>query len=467
MLKLYNYLTRKKEIFQPIRKARVGLYTCGPTVYNYAHIGNLRTFIFEDILRRVLERSGYKVTHIMNLTDVDDKTIRGSIKAGKTLKEFTSFYAREFLKDTKRLNLIPATKYPKATAHIPDMIKLINLLLKKKLAYKTEGGVYFDISKFRPYGKLSRLKKSGLKTGTRVAADEYTKNEARDFALWKIKKAGEPSWSAPYGAGRPGWHIECSSMSMKYLGNTFDIHAGGVDLLFPHHENEIAQSEGATGKPFAKYFIEGEHLLVDGRKMSKSLGNVFTLRALEAKNYDPIDFRYLILGAHYRTQLNFTWTSLEASKHARLGILNSLERIDRGPYKGSLKDENETLKVIITSQRDFSSAVSDDLNTPKALAVLNELLRYGNALFDKNLLTGRGALLIRQTVFDFDKVLGLKFNRPSPRATIPEAVQNLVSEREELRKEKKWKEADKIREKIKKMGFLIEDAPQGPKINKN
>lgn len=465
MLKLYNYLTRKKELFRPLRDKRVGLYTCGPTVYNYAHIGNLRTYIFEDILRRALEYSGYRAQHIMNITDVDDKTIRDSQNAGKTLRAFTDFYAREFFRDLKKLNILPAWKYPRATLHIQEMIRLIDALLKKRLAYKTEDGVYFDISKFRAYGKLSGLKKQKLLAGARVAADEYSKNEAQDFALWKTAKPGEPSWSSPFGKGRPGWHIECSAMSMKYLGKTFDIHAGAVDLLFPHHEDEIAQSVGATGKPFVNYFIEGEHLLVDGKKMSKSLGNIWTLRDLEAKKFDPLDFRYFVLGAHYRTQLNFTWDALRAAQNTRQGIMHMLARIPRGSHGGTMKDENESLKVISASLRQFRDAINDDLNAPRALAALNELLHYAGTLFERNILTRRASTMIQTAALEMDRVFGLNLKK-NPRIVVPQNITALVKKRGNFRKEKKWKEADAIREKIKKNGYLIEDTTKGPIIKR-
>ncbi|MEK7108806.1 MAG: cysteine--tRNA ligase, partial [Patescibacteria group bacterium] len=426
MIRLYNYLSRKKELFVSLRGKRVGLYTCGPTVYNYAHIGNLRTYVFEDVLRRALEFGGFRVRQVMNLTDVDDKTIRDAKKAGKSLKEFTEFYARAFFRDIKRLNILPAWKYPRATGHIREMVALIQTLLKKKLAYRTEDGMYFDISRFRPYGKLSRVKQRRLKAGARVSADEYSKEEAQDFALWKAKKPGEPSWPADFRTGRlasaqrgevrpgvmpgrPGWHIECSAMSMKYLGQTFDIHAGAVDLLFPHHEDEIAQSEAATGKPFVRYFVEGEHLLVDSKKMSKSLGNVYTLADFEKRGFEPMDFRYFVFGAHYRKPLNFTWKALAAARQGRLGLLNAMGRLGHGPYSasGHLKDENEVLAVIAAAEKQFRAAMGDDLNTPKALAILNELLHYGNAMLDRTLLTRRAAKLIHITALEFDRVLGL------------------------------------------------------------
>lgn len=466
MLKLYNYLTRKKEPFRPLKKGVVGLYTCGPTVYYYAHIGNLRTYVFEDVLRRALEFSGLRVRHVMNLTDVDDKTIRDAKKARKTLKAFTELYAQEFFKDIKRLHILPAWKYPRATRHIQEMIALIRKLLAKHLAYLAEDGAYFSISRFKPYGKLSNVKQRKLKSGARVAADLYTKDEVRDFALWKLKKPGEPSWSSPFGQGHPGWHIECSAIAMKYLGPTFDIHAGGIDLLFPHHENEIAQSEGATGKPFVRYFVEGEHLMIEGKKMSKSLGNVYTLNDLIKKGSDPIDFRYFLLGAHYRTPLNFTWKALSAARSARLGISNSLERLRRGPFGGTLRDEDEVLKVVSVSERKFRDALENDLNTPKALAILNELLHYGNALRDRGLLTRRAAKVLEATVYEFDRVFGLNL-KARPSRSIPPAVAKLVAKREALRASKRWQEADKIREKILKLGYTIEDAPAGPAIKKN
>ena len=442
-------------------------------MYHYAHIGNLRTYVFEDVLRRTLEFSGLKVRHVMNLTDVDDKTIRDSKKAGKTLSAFTSFYAKEFFKDMRKLNILPAWKYPAATGHVRDMIRLIATLLKKKIAYRAADGVYFDISKFRGYGKLSKVKQRKLKAGARVSADEYAKSEARDFALWKTAKSGEPSWKASFNsggpasakamAGRPGWHIECSAMSMKYLGPTFDIHAGGIDLLFPHHEDEIAQSEAATGKPFVRYFVEGEHLMVDGKKMSKSLGNIYTLNDLVAKGFDPLDFRYFALGAHYRPPLNFTWGALKAARERRLAIVNTLERLARGARGGSLKDENEALKVVAATERQFRETLDDDLNTPKALAISSEVIHYANALIDRKLLTRRSGKILETTLYEFDRVLGLDLKR-RPKLKISAAVAALVQKRETFRKAKRWQDADKIREQIKKLGYAVEDAPRGPII---
>lgn len=455
MLKFYNHLSRKKEPFKPIRKDRIGLYTCGPTVYNYAHIGNLRTYIFEDVLKRALEYSGMRVRHVMNITDVDDKIIRDAARAGQSIFEFVKPYEAVFFKDLTKLNIEKAWKYPKATGHIKEMIALIGALLKKGLAYSSGGSVYFDISKFKKYGRLSRIRTRTLKAGARVDTDEYDKNDVRDFVLWKAAKEGEPSWDAPFGKGRPGWHIECSAMSMKYLGETFDIHAGGVDLLFPHHENEIAQSEGATGKPFVRYFVEGEHLLVNGAKMSKSLGNVYTLRDIETKRINPLAFRYLILTSHYRSKLNFTWESLQ-------GAQNSLERLHefiRALILGSptsLGLGSRTSKF----QTRFVAALSNDLDTPKALAVVWQLIRD----YHKNPRAYNSKTVLK-LLYDFDTVLGLGL-KGIKAESVPTDIKKLADRREEYRKNKQWAEADSLRKKIEKMGYLVTDGSNGPILQK-
>lgn len=442
-IKLYNYLTHKKEIFKSLHAKSVGLYACGLTVYNYAHIGNLRTYIFEDILKRVLEYNGYNVKHIMNITDIEDKIIRDSKIAGKTIYEFVKPYEKAFFIDLKKLNIKPASLYPKATKHIKEMIKIIETLVKKKLAYKADESIYFDVSKFKKYGRLSGVKTRELKIGARVDADEYTKNEAEDFVLWKGKKIGKPSWDAPFGAGRPGWHIECSAMSMKYLGPTFDIHAGAVDLIFPHHENEIAQSEGSTGKKFVNFFIEGEHLLVDNKKMSKSLGNFYTLRDIEKRSFDPITFRYLILTAHYRSKLNFTWESLESAQ-------NALEKLRETVL--SLKKVKQLVdeKILKQYRKKFEYFINSDLNAPAALALLWEVLK-SSKLNDGT----KYALIV-----NFDKIFGLNLaNTKSEK--IPSQVLKLVKERETFRKENNFTKADELRKKIESLGWLIEDTSKG------
>ena len=462
-LKLYNTLTRKKEVFKPLHDKRVGLYTCGPTVYNYAHIGNLRAYVFFDILRRILQYNGYKVKHIINITDIEDKIIRDAKKAGKTIYEFTEAYEKAFFDDLKKLNIEKAYKYPKATKHIRYMIKIIESLLKKKLAYKMDGSVYFDISKFKKYGRLSGLKSRELKVGARVDVDEYGKENAEDFVLWKKAKVDEPWWRAPFGKGRPGWHIECSAMSMKYLGATFDIHAGAIDLIFPHHENEIAQSEGATGRQFVKYFVESEHLLINGEKMSKSLDNIFTLRDIKNRNFDPLALRYLILTAHYRSKLNFTWKSLTSAQNAldnlRKATINLKTEAQRKKTK-TLKQHSNILENVGMLEEGllaakFKKYINNDLNTPQALALLWEVIK------SKKLSSKTKFALIA----NFDKVLGLNLANVETEK-IPLQILKLAETREKYRKEKNFKKSDEIRKKIESLGWLIEDTPRGPKLKK-
>ena len=446
-LKLYNILTRKKQLFKPLKDKMVGLYACGPTVYNYAHIGNLRTYIFEDVLKRALEFNGYEVKYVMNITDVEDKIIRDSKKAKKNILDFVKPYEKAFFEDLKKLNIEKAYKYPKATQHIKEMIKIISALLRRGLAYKVNNSIYFDIFKFKSYGKLSGLKSRELKVGTRVDVDEYGKADAEDFVLWKAAKADEPSWNAPFGKGRPGWHIECSAMSMKYLGETFDIHAGAVDLIFPHHENEIAQSEGVTGKPFVKYFIEGEHLLVDSKKMSKSFGNIHTLKNIEVKGFDPLAFRYLILTAHYRSKLNFTWKSLEAAQNALKKLRESVLEIQKEAEK-SIVLKNDFNKY----QDKFLSHVNNDLEMPCALALLWDIIKSEK-------LTAKTKYNL---IIDFDKIFGLNLSKIKIEK-IPPPVLKLVKEREKYRQEKNFTKSDELRQKIESLGWLVEDTIKGPK----
>jgi len=446
-LKLYNFLTRKKQLLKPLKDKAVGLYACGPTVYNYAHMGNLRTYIFEDILKRALEFNGYEVKYVMNITDVEDKIIRDSKKAKKNILDFVKPYEKAFFEDLKKLNIEKAYKYPKATQHIKEMIKIISALLRRGLAYKVNNSIYFDIFKFKSYGKLSGLKSRELKVGTRVDVDEYGKADAEDFVLWKAAKADEPSWNAPFGKGRPGWHIECSAMSMKYLGETFDIHAGAVDLIFPHHENEIAQSEGVTGKPFVKYFIEGEHLLVDSKKMSKSFGNIHTLKNIEVKGFDPLAFRYLILTAHYRSKLNFTWKSLEAAQNALKKLRESVLEIQKEAEK-SIVLKNDFNKY----QDKFLSHVNNDLEMPCALALLWDIIKSEK-------LTAKTKYNL---IIDFDKIFGLNLSKIKIEK-IPPPVLKLVKEREKYRQEKNFTKSDELRQKIESLGWLVEDTIKGPK----
>ena len=455
VVKLYNTLTRKKEIFKPIRKGRVGLYTCGPTVYNYAHIGNLRTYIFEDILRRTLEYAGYKVKQVMNITDIEDKIIRDAKKEGKTIFEFVKPYEKAFFKDLGKLNIKKAWKYPKATDHIPGMVALIQKLLRKGVAYQMDNSVYFSVSKFKQYGRLSRIKAGQSRAGARVDADEYEKENIRDFALWKAKKPGEPSWKTPFGEGHPGWHIECSVMSMKYLGETFDMHTGGVDNIFPHHENEIAQSEASTGKPFVRFWVHGEHLLVDSQKMSKSLGNFYTLRDIESHKIDPLVFRYLVLTSHYRSKLNFTWESLAAAEQ-------SLKRLYDFVFE--LQEKKEKVKKpisLISHKAEFDKAVFEDIETPRAIAAIWRLAhdyRKNPEQFD--------AKTVLNLLYDLDQILGLGLKKIRSEK-VPTEIKKLADERENYRKTKKWEKADMLRKEVELQGYEIKDTPQGPKIKKS
>ena len=384
LLKFFNTLGRKLEGFKPLQGNHVRMYTCGPTVYDYPHIGNYRTFVFEDVVRRYLKFKGYKVTQVMNLTDIDDRTIAGSQKVGIPLKEYTSKYVKAFFEDLEQLQIERAEFYPKATEFIGDMVSFIRKLIEKSYAYSSEGSVYFDISKFKNYGKLSGLVLDELKSGARVKVDDYKKEDAQDFALWKAWDSADKDvfWETDIGKGRPGWHIECSVMSTKLLGETFDIHAGGVDLIFPHHENEIAQSEALTGKRFVQYWLHSEHLIVEGRKMSKSLGNFYTPRQLIEMGHDPIAIRYLLISAHYRAQLNFTFEGLKQATASLKRLQEFYERLQS--IKGT--SENKEFQDLTESMlKKFEESMDDDLNTPLALAALFDYVRDANRILD----TGR------------------------------------------------------------------------------
>ena len=465
-VKFYNTLSRKKEIFKPIKEKEVRIYSCGPTPYNYAHIGNFRSYVFADLLRRYLEWKGFKVKQVMNLTDVDDKTIRNSRKEGVPLSQFTDKYIKAFFDDIRTLNIKLATLYPKATEHIKEMVALVQLLEKKGYAYKGNDGIYFSIQKFRDYGRLSGTSLEGLKAGARVRQDEYDKAKAGDFALWKFwdKEDGDVFWETGLGKGRPGWHIECSAMSMKYLGITFDIHTGGVDLIFPHHENEIAQSEGATGKRFVNYWMHNEHLLVDGQKMAKSLGNFFTLRDLLAKGHSPKAIRYLLLSAHYRAKLNFTSEAMKSAEETVKGLENfvaGMRTVNGG------RDNPEINKAISSAKKGFESSLDDDLNTPLALKSVFEMMKEINRIGPAS---ERDAKLVLDAVYEMDKVLGLGLSEMgkvwhSPEEAEPHA-RELIAKREEYRKAKKWKDADSIRDSLRKKGIIVEDSEKGPRWKK-
>ena len=441
---LFNQLGRESREFKPLDPPKVGLYACGPTVYDAVHLGNWRTFIFEDVLHRTLTYLGYEVKMVMNITDVDDKIITRAGEQGLSVKELTTKHTEQFFADRDKLNILPASVYTKATEHVAEMINLIERLIKNDLAYERDGSVYYAVNKFKNYGALSGISLAGLKAGARVDNDEYAKDAPADFVLWKASKNGEPSWDSPWGKGRPGWHIECSAMSMKELGETFDIHAGGVDLLFPHHENEIAQSEGATGHKFVNYWLEGEHLMIAGEKMSKSLGNIFTLNTLLEKGYPPLAYRYLTLTAHYRKPLNFTWESLGAAQTT----LTRLQNV--------VRDLNKTSEVGVvdqTYQNKFKANLADDLNAPQAVALMWELIN-DSSLSPANKLA---------TILNFDQVLGLGLDKLEA-IEIPDEVKKIAAAREEARENKNFAQADILRQQAVELGFIIDDTPDGPKI---
>src|SRR3989338_1039915 len=454
-LKFFNTLARRKEIFRPLRGKNVGMYTCGPTVYDYAHIGNFRAYVWEDLLRRYLKYRGFRVKQVMNLTDVDDKTIKGSRAQGIPLQEFTEKYKKAFFEDIAKLNIERVEIYPSATEHINEMVALIRELLKKKYAYKGEdGSIYYNIKKFKNYGKLSKFKLRKLIAGKRVKQDEYEKEVASDFALWKAwdENDGDVFWETALGKGRPGWHIECSAMSMKYLGETFDIHTGGIDNMFPHHENEIAQSEAAAGKKFVKYWMHCRHLLVNGKKMSKSLGNFYALGDL--KDYDASAIRYLLLATHYRKELNFTLQGLEGAKNI-VGHLN--ETIRR--LKDANGNENKNMQKLIKNTKiKFEKAMDDDLDITKALSALSEFEKQINKAIDANELSRNNATAVIEFLKSVDSVLGvMKFE--SEELKLSAEVQRLIEERENARKGKDFAKADEIRAKLKEMGYALDDTP--------
>ena len=451
-MKVHNSLTRRLEDLVPLSENEIRLYTCGPTVYNFAHIGNFRAYAFEDILRRAITFSGMKIRQVMNLTDVDDKTIRGANAAGVPLTEYTKTYKDAFFADLKKLNIQPAELYPAATDHIPEMIELVQKLIDKGVAYQSEDkSVYFKVREFPGYGKLAHIDFDNQRTGQRCASDEYDKENIGDFALWK---AWEPSdgpvgWDSPWGRGRPGWHIECSAMSMKYLGPTFDLHTGGIDNLFPHHENEIAQAEAATGKPFVKTWMHCAHLRVNGEKMSKSLGNFFTLRDLIEKGWSGREIRYVLINAHYRSPLNFAFDALDDAR-------KSLERIDRCVANATEGEAPEWAKRHL---EDFASAVGDDLNIPKAFASLFALVRDAN---------GKGAEGTLGVFRKMDEVLGVIFfgKESHEEDVIPEAIQKLLDERANARANKNWAESDRLRDEIAAAGWVVTDSKLGQKCVK-
>ena len=448
-MKVFNSLTRQNEDLKPIADNTIRLYTCGPTVYNFAHIGNFRAYTFEDILRRVIQFNGMKIKQVMNLTDVDDKTIKGANAAGVKLTDYTKTYKDAFFADLKKLNIQSAEVYPAATDHIPEMIDLVADLVKKGIAYQSEdGSVYFNVRKFPGYGKLAHIDFDHQQTGARCASDEYDKENVGDFALWKAweESDGPVAWDSPWGKGRPGWHIECSAMSMKYLGETFDLHTGGIDNLFPHHENEIAQAEASTGKEFVKTWMHCAHLRVNGEKMSKSLGNFFTLRDLLEKGYTGREIRYVLINAHYRSGLNFAFTALDDAR-------KSLARIDACVEQAT---EGAVPEWAQKHLEDFAAAVNDDLNIPSAFAALFALVRDAN---------GKGAAGTLGVFKRMDEVLGIIFFENKKKAVeIPADIQAMLDQRADARKAKNWAESDRLRDALAAAGWLVKDSKDGQTV---
>ena len=463
---IYNTQSRRKEELVPLHEGKVGIYACGPTVYNYIHIGNARPLIMFDVLRRYLEWRGYDVTFVQNFTDIDDKMINRANEEGITVKELGERFIAEYFKDVEALGVRKATVHPKATEHIAEIIALVQKLMDKGLAYQGGDGVYFDTEAFRGYGKLSGQNLEDLEAGARIQVDE-NKKHPMDFALWKAKKPGEPYWESPFGDGRPGWHIECSAMSMKYLGETIDIHCGGQDLVFPHHENEVAQSEGATGKPFARYWMHNGFININNEKMSKSAGNFFTVREI-GEQYDLEAVRYFMLAAHYRSPLNFSQELIEQSKSALERLYNAQANYEflldkNGTADRELNDaEKKFVDGIPAIRERFIACMDDDMNTAGALGAIFDLVKEGNIIAVSGAATAAVKAAL-DALNELTGVLGLLYHKKNDAA---DDVEALVQQRQEARKAKNWKEADRIRDLITSMGYILEDTPQGAKVRK-
>jgi cysteinyl-tRNA synthetase len=469
-IKFHNTLGGKLEAFAPLKPPEVRIYTCGPTVYDFAHIGNFRTFIFQDVLKRFLKMRGYTVHQVMNLTDVDDRIIANAAAAGKDIRKYTEQYIEAFIGDCNALGLEPPEKLVRATDNIEAMVALIEKLQKKTFTYVSDGSIYFRISKFPTYGKLSKLDVAGIKAGARVDVDRYEKEDARDFALWKAAKPGEHFWETRIGNGRPGWHIECSAMSMKFLGETIDVHTGGVDLAFPHHENEIAQSEAATGEPFVRLWLHAEHLLVDGQKMSKSLGNFYTLRDLFAQGHKPSSIRLLLASVPYRRQLNFTMEGLQQAASSVERLRNFMERLRGERLMAGTTKEFEVRAA--KAEEDFDAGLSDDLNTAQALAAAFDLVRDANIAMDRHEFRRGDAAVAQAAMQEFDKIFGVLVDDDAARLRdlgfaaeaeeISEAeIADLVAKRVAAKKARNFTESDRIRDALAERGVVLEDTRDG------
>src|SRR6195256_5601745 len=461
-LRLHNTLTGAKDVFEPITEGHVGMYTCGPTVWNFAHAGNLRAFLFYDLVRRHLQLSGYAVNHVMNLTDIDDRILDQAMQAGVTIGEFVRPYIGAFFESMSALRAQPVEHYPRATEHIPEMVDMISTLLANDYAYVADGDVYFRISSFPSYGALSRLDRSGLKPGVRVATDKYDKESVSDFALWKKAQPADEkvgaAWDAPFGRGRPGWHIECSAMSKRYLGDTLDIHAGGVDLMFPHHENEIAQSEAANHKQFARVWLHSEHLTdATGEKMSKSAGGFTTLRDLVDAGHDPVAVRFFLLAnAHYRSRLRLSTEGLHAAAEQVRRLREFADRVRR-TAPGDAADDG-LVRRIDEVRSEYREALDDDLNLPQGVGLVFELVREANAALDAGRVGKRGRAALAQLIEDFDSHLDVvRADEPG----LAEEVERVIAEREAARKARNFARADEIREELRQKGIALEDSKDG------
>jgi cysteinyl-tRNA synthetase len=458
-LRFYNTLSQQVEEFSPARDNTVRMYTCGPTVYDFAHIGNFRTFVFVDLLRKCLRANGFGLNHVMNITDVDDKIIRNAVAQHQSLEEYTAVYTKAFLDDCETLRLERPERLTPATEHIDDMVQAVERLSAGNHTYTSDGSTYFRIASFPGYGKLSHNDFSGNMAGARVDVDEYEKADARDFALWKAPKEGEPAWQTPIGPGRPGWHIECSVMAIKYLGETLDIHAGGVDLVFPHHENEIAQSESLTGQPFARFWLHSEFLMVEGQKMSKSLGNYYTLRNIIEKGHAPEAIRYLLASVPYRKQLNFTFDGLKSAATAIERVRNFKLRLETDKFAEGV---NEQLAARTAAARDtFRDSLNDDLNTAEALAAVFEYVRDANSAMDAGEFRAGNVAGALEFLQQFDSIFDVLGATAQTNQIGDSEIESMIEERTAAKKAKNFARADQIREQLLGQGIVLEDTKSG------
>lgn len=463
-MKILNTLSGQKEEFIPLRDNKAGMFVCGPTVYDQTHIGHARTYIIFDIIAKYLRYRGYKVKFLMNITDIEDKIIDRAKKEGKSWKEVAEFYEKDFMDDIKNLGINGVNKFARATDYIAQIIKQIKILIEKGYAYQTDDGIYFDISKFEDYGKLAKRTIEQAEDGVSRIDESVNKKNKGDFALWRFSEPDEPSWDSPFGRGRPGWHIEDTAISEKYLGRQYDIHCGGLDLIFPHHEAEIAQAEAASGrKPFVKYWLHSGFVTINGQKMSKSLGNFITVKEI-LNNYSPEALRFMVISAHYRSPIDYKEDLIKQSEAAIQRIYVLLKKLELVKKSGPKNEKIEIDEIIKNTKAEFENRMDDDFNTPEALAVLFNFIRIVNSFIDDNSLDRKSAGEVFRFLKETDKIFGIL---PQGESEISDQVSQLVEKREELRKQKTWIEADKIRNEIQNLGYSVEDTPYGPLIKKN